>query len=322
MKERILRFLSQHNVEFIDDGPNVKKDHVNIRCPLCSDDPSYHMGISLVTGEYACWRNSNHRGRSLTRVVQSLVHCSKDEARRLLGMRVLEKGEFDSILEDLFKDDTPTPVVFGGVKKLSFDKEFRNISNKGLTTPYWNYLIDRGFDNIDRLLFQYGLKCSLVGHWKYRIIFPVHYQGSLVTWIGRSITPKVSPKYLDLSIERSVRFPKFCIWNYDELLNGGKILYVTEGIFDAIKLDYYFPEGYKATCLFTKTIRDEQKLLLREVARGFDEVRMLLDADAEIESLKIVNELSYIPNLTMQTLPEGVKDPGELNKLRIYKYLL
>lgn len=322
MKEKILHFLERNNIEYLPEGPNVKKNNVNIACPFCKNDPSFHMGISLLNGEYACWRNGAHRGKSFTRVIQALIHCTKDEARRLLGLRVLEEGEFDSLLNSLFKEEEHKPVKMGGVDKLAFDKEFRPIKDTGMTKPYWDYLEYRGFDNVERLIAMYGLKCALVGYWKYRIIFPVYFEGQLVTWVGRSITSKVEPKYLDLSIERSVRFPKYNLWNYDELLNGGKVLYITEGIFDAIKLDFYFPQGYKATCLFTKTIMDEQQILLKEVAKEFKEVRILLDADAQTQAMQIKAELSYIPNITLGQLPEGVKDPGELNKDRIYKYLL
>lgn len=320
--EKIIAVLTLNNIEYITEGPNVKKNNINIKCPFCSNDPSQHMGISLINGEYACWRNTKHRGKSIVRLLQEVFDCSEEEAKRQLGLRTLEPNEFDSILDRLFEEEKVYHTILGGAKKLTFEKLFRDINKEGMTKPYWDYFVKRGFDNIDRLLQQYEIKCCLVGDWKYRIIFPVRYEGNLVSWVGRSISPMDTLKYKDLSIKQSVRHPKFCLWNYDELLNGGDILYITEGIFDAIKLDFYFPTGYKATCLFTKTIRDEQKRLLQELSKEFGQIRILLDADAQAQAWHIKDEMSYLRNVSLGTLPEGLKDPGDMTKEQVLKWIL
>jgi len=319
--EKILTVLKTNNIEYIADGPNVKKNNVNVKCPFCENDPSQHMGISLINGEYACWRDSKHRGKNFLTLLQEILDCSLDEAKRQLGLKTLEPNEFDNILSRLYEVEIFTPRKLGGAKSLVFDKSFREIKETGITAPFWDYFLRRGFDNVDKLLRLYEIKCCLIGYWRYRIIFPIRYNGELVSWVGRSISPNATLKYLDLSVERSVRHPKFCIWNYDELLNGGHTLFITEGIFDAVKLDCYFPVGYKATCLFTKTIRDEQKSLLQDLSKVFDQLILLLDADAVTQSWAIASELAYLRNVKSGLLPDGIKDPGDLTKNQVLKLI-
>jgi len=320
--EKILTVFKTNNIEYITDGPNVKKNNVNIKCPFCENDPSQHMGVSLINGEYACWRDTRHRGKNFLKLLQEVLDCSLDEAKRQLGLKTLEPNEFDSILSRLYEEEKFTPRKLGGVKSLAFDKSFREIKEKGITAPFWEYLIRRGFDNIDKLLRLYEIKCCLLNDWRYRLIFPIRYKGDLVSWVGRSISPTATLKYLDLAVDKSVRHPKFCIWNYDELLNGGHALYVTEGIFDAIKLDFYFPAGFKATCLFTKTIRDEQKTLLQDLSKEFDHIILLLDADAQTQAWTIAGELSYLRNVIIGRLPDGLKDPGDMTKEQVTQLVL
>src|SRR5690554_4770393 len=78
-------FLTQYNVDFITEGPNLAHGNVGVRCPFCGDDPSYHMGISLDGHGWNCWRNGQHRGRSPIRLIQALTGVSREKALAIAG---------------------------------------------------------------------------------------------------------------------------------------------------------------------------------------------------------------------------------------------
>ena len=211
--------------------------------------------------------------------------------------------------------DKIEPKIYGGKEYLTLPEYF--------TKPkrlFVEYLEGRGFDNIDSLVSIYDIHQCLVDDWKWRLIFPVYFKEKLVTWVGRSIGISPYLPYMDLSIEESVIHSKYCLYNYDNL-KGGEALFVTEGIFDALKIDYYSPKDVNATCLFTKTMRKEQEYLLYGLSNYYDSIYILLDSDAKIEALKIVKDLSYIHNVKLSLLPDGVKDPGCFNKYEVNRFV-
>ena len=57
----VIRFLEIHNISYITQGVNVKKNEININCHFCAQtnnpDPSYHCGIDQERLWFSCWRN-------------------------------------------------------------------------------------------------------------------------------------------------------------------------------------------------------------------------------------------------------------------------
>jgi hypothetical protein len=274
------------------------------------------MGIN-ERGWYSCWRSSEHRGTDVRYLFTKLLDCSLKEVEYILDINNKQVSTNDELM-DLFNETFSTiqieePKKYGGKETLLLPDWFKKPS-----FPFFSYLFDRGFtakeSNI--IIEKYGLLSSLVGDFKYRLIFPIYFKKELVTWVGRHIGSHPYIPYLDLSIEESVRHAKFCLWNYDSL-KGGDALFVTEGLFDSLKVDFFSPKGIDATCLFTKTIRDVQGYLLYELSKSYNSIYILLDSDAEIEALKMVKDLSYISNIKLGHLPLGRKDPGILNKKEV-----
>jgi hypothetical protein len=319
---KIIKFLNNYNIPYIIEGNNVKKGNINIKCPFCgNEDKSEHLGISPDTGVYGCWRNSEHRGKDFAKVVVRLIGCSYEEAKRLISTEVIIPG--DSILDyinNLF-DDKPDEEITT-VTHLELAEDFIPIVNKGIRKVFWQYFRSRGFNGSDskleNFIDRFNILCSLSGYYKMRLIFPIYFEGRLVTWQTRSIYPKISRPYIDLSVDESVKHVKQCVYNYDELINGGDILYITEGVFDCLKIEYFAPKDFHATCIFTKTLTDSQVYLLTNLSRKFRQLRLLLDSDAWQEAyFGVKGKLSHIKNLIVQGLPEGAKDPGQLKKSQV-----
>jgi len=130
------------------------------------------------------------------------------------------------------------------------------------------------------------------------------------------------PKYLHLSSKAKDDKPvalvstKDTLYNLPALVDGGEILYVVEGPFDALKIDCYGREnGVRAVCLFGKHATAHQLELLSIALSAFDRVTILLDNDAIAEAQDIAQTLSdqHASNkIRLGHLPNAVKDPGDL----------
>lgn len=301
--------LRRHSVSYIDKGSNVQNGNINIKCPLCSNDPSYHMGISLETGYWGCWRSSKHRGKDLFYLLTKVLHIDYKTVAASLPKYSYIKRRPAEDYRRLIKLEFPR----GFVDPLSTNYNIR---------LYDAYLHKRGFCDLPEFIKRYGIRYALSGTWAGRIIFPIHKDGNLIAWQGRSIFKKTTLAYKDLSIQQAVIHPKRFLYNYDAIKTGGTFLYLTEGVFDALKLDYYSPVSIRATCFFTKTISQEQLEVIYDLKNRFCQFRLCLDSDALPQALYIKKKLSFLRSkIKIVRLPEGVKDPGQLSPEEIKKWM-
>ena len=101
---------------------------------------------------------------------------------------------------------------------------------------------------------------------------------------------------------------------FDLLRKGGRRLYVCEGPFDAMRVDYVSRiEGLpdRATCMFGVSYTQQQLTRLHCLAADYDELVILFDRVAMPQAIQLDQALS-LGKSRIQTLQEGVKDPGEL----------
>ena len=321
----IEQFLIDNKIEYRKSGENVAKGNVNINCPFCDHDDKFHMGIHPKKLVFGCWRSSEHKDRKIERLVQKLLNCSKDYAK--LIVRGNKETTIDSnidlvtyISQKLFKADKYTTddnkAHIG--HDLSEFKAFKTIKSD---TVYYNYLKSRGFDTVSLLIDKYNLKFSATGKWAGRIIFPVYINNRLVTWQGRDITGKSFLRYKDLSKDKSLIHLKACIYNYDNL-KGGDILYICEGVFDALKVDYYTNSDVNATCVFTKTVTDEQYKLLFNKVKSYNEVRILFDQGTIKDANLVKGQIkTFNSNSKVVYLSTHIKDAGDMTPEQIRRYL-
>lgn len=322
-------FLQRYRIPYVTKGPNVAAGNINIKCPWCGpEDPSHHLGIRLRDGVWGCWRRQAHRGRKPHRLVMALLNCDYFRAAEIIGTGPrYDVSEFDDLMARVLGPAERTKPK----RELSYLDEFRHLGNKRFSraaAAFLQYLEhDRGFGS-DALSVAtvYDMHYAIDGAFANRIILPIYMFDTLVNWTGRTITnDNLRYKTLTEDEQKAARNDeppaliniKETVYLYDSLLEtGGQKLFICEGPFDAIKVDYYgWRYAARATCLFSNSMSDEQRWLLGDLSECFDEMYLLFD-NSDVDKYALVSELSMY-GVRLKQLPKGFKDPGEFTHTQV-----
>lgn len=321
-----LGFLNRHHIEHKEEH---RRKVISIRCPMCGDDPSMHMGISMEGRGWHCWRNEiAHTGRSPVRLIAALLNCTFEQAAALAHSEVSSFATTD----ETFASDVLSVLGVQHQRQqkqrfigtLEFLDEFSPVERRGACKELvYPYLEGRGYtpDDVDELAERFLLKYSLSGRFAYRVVVPVFMRKKLVNWTGRSVSKQDTLRYRSLSDDpvkaRADGLPcapmniKDCLFDYDEILKGGKTLVAVEGPFDAMRLSFFGRDyGLKATAFFNTSPRPAQIGLLIALAELYDNFFGVYDAGAEFQMFR--NIPSYL-DFTPKYLPRKFKDPAELD---------
>lgn len=272
--------LDRHQIMYVDRGANVGRGHIAIKCPYCADDPSHHLTINEQTGGWRCWRDpEQHRGWGARRLLRKLLGYAPDIEDFNLG-RAEPKTH-----------NPPQPVTMPlGVKRLS------DLPSDSI---FHQYLYQRGFD--EQAIDVYPIHAAYQGYFKDRIVFPVYYYGSIVSWVGRTIVEAL-PRYLTLA---------GC--SIDALFNivqkPRQNLLVTEGPFDALNVDYY-SIYFNAVALLGLKLTSSRLRQLIDLSARYQKVGICLDSGCDLLAAQMCLK---IPNAFLVELPGGIKDPGEMS---------
>jgi len=155
----------------------------------------------------------------------------------------------------------------------------------------------------------------LRGRYKDRLLIPFYRENMLIAWTARAIgNPKYAPRYLSSNLVKTT------VFNEDGLA-GGNTLFVVEGPFDALKIDFYGQKfGVSATCVFGTNISPDQVLILSDLRKLYGRVVILFDHDA-IEPSFMALDWLQASNVEIGQLPDGTKDPGEMSRQEIETWL-
>lgn len=333
-----IAFCRGNGIPFVTEGPNVARNDVNIRCPWCGeDDPSEHMGLSRDPHRpfYACWRNTRHRGGNPARLVARLLGCTDEAAHAIVEAGDVTKiDRYADVVSKLRQRHSASPAGAQRVspqrRPLEMPREFRPITKQGYGRTFYDYLADRGFRRIVQLVERYDLRYCMTGHFRYRVIVPIYDEaGALVSWTGRDVTGRSIVRYRTLSddpakAESQGYAPatinlKSTVLNAD-LCEGGKALFICEGPFDALKLDWCADDA-NAVAVFGMP-ESQQLAALRRLASRYAEVSVVLDADAKAKAVEFVESLRALTRVPIRwrQLPPGVKDPAELSVQQARKF--
>ena len=326
-----IMFFDEHGIEYVTSGPNVAQGNINVRCRFCVDDPSHHMGISLKGKGWACWRDKTHRGKSEARLVAVLLSIPMEEARRIVsgGTTISSTGIHDLVQVRLSPDDK---VVDDRSRSrwLRLPDNFKKFEALPSSRRYYQYMKIRHYryQQVREISDFYDVHYCNTGPFKGRIIFPVYYQGELVTWTGRSVYPHARVRYKTLTVDLEKakvegtpvamkRTSDLLLW-YDQLVEfPGQKLVVVEGPFDALRVDYFGRlGGVRATCLFGKNVSAVQMHLLHELVQYYPERYLILDQEASADALRMQMELAPL-RFRVKQLPFGIGDPAGVSKKQL-----
>jgi len=317
-----LTFLTRYNIEHTSASRyHITVGNVGINCPLCPNDRTFNLHISLDGKGWHCFRVASHKGLTPQPLIQALLKCPFSFADSLVNRgvdKLPSDGDFLHSLTALFQ---PAPQEPREVIDLQLLKGFRPIRRVGHGKMFCSYLERRGFpaDDVADLCKRYNLLCCAdSSRWHGRIIFPVTIERKLLTWTGRHIGGSVI-RYRTLSPSDSenpaVTGIKNTILWYDYLKHQTGTLVICEGPFDALKVAYLgLSQDIHATCLFGKSASINQCDLLMSL-ENFNRKILLLDSGT-VDSLDPRSGFSSLRALGFETkfLPLEVSDPGEFDR--------
>ena len=323
----IINFLDRHRIEHAPQG----KDRILIHCPFCGEsDPSMHMVVRLSDGAWKCWRNpQRERGRDPTKLVQALLGCTWDEARRITGQTSASHGLAGKDVSDYVRG-AMMPEIPTTDKRDPLLLTYPRI-RPGSSSRAVRYMQSRGFTDDEIFFNDFDLRFTIGGAFKDRIVFPVYCAG-LVTWTGRSIYPTALPRYKTLTTDAAkareegtplaLKPITDTLLNFDRLWpHPRRLLVICEGPFDAFNVQT--KGGHKeidATCIFGLGVSFQQIVLLEKLIEASEDTMLLLDNDQPAESLRIHERLKHL-GVKMGRVPVGRKDPGEMSRAEVVRLL-
>lgn len=325
-----ISFLDSHNIYYATSGPNVSRGNIAVHCPFCGTaDKSQHMSIHLESKGWRCFRNRDqHKGKSPVYLVQALLNTTLDRAKAIVGDSVFIPDDF---MGAVMKHLSPAAPV--KKKRLLMPDEFIPIEDNYKCKNALAYLTgpDRQFTRKQalRLTRKYNMRFAKRGPQKDRVIFPVEFEGELVSWTGRTIHKSVDLRYKTLTVEpEDPNDPAamgpindYLLW-YDQLVDTtGDTLILCEGPFDALKVSVLgYDHGIDATCFFTASPSMRQIDLLHDIAGHYKHRYLLLDRGTLGTAMRTSGLMSAI-QMRILSLPSNVKDPGLLDERGLLKLL-
>lgn len=318
------RLLEQTGVEYVTQGANVARNHINIHCPWCgADDPSHHLSINLDGKGWRCYRDFNHRGKAPARLLSAAAGITLEHARKLCGETTFIPSDWESRVRLAMGNQVSAE------RELRLPEAFKSFHDpRSSARPFIRYLRGRDFTDrqIRRMTRDYDLRYASRGAQQGRVIFPVYHERRLVSWTGRTIGSAI-PRYLSLSPDEDSEprgigpISDYLLW-YDDLREStNDTLIMCEGPFDALKVAVLGARyGIDATCCFTAQPSPGQIALLCDVAPRYKRRVLMLDAGTLPKAMRVLGAIPYL-DFEQVPVPDGFKDPGDLTQKALLRAL-
>lgn len=292
-----------------DRGPNTSNGNINIPCPWCRDDPSFHLSVAEERDAYFCYRDPNrHSGRNMHGLLIKLGVPRNDTARLL--NRYASKAR-----------PAPPPGNLENVLRASERawSHFKPLTNNQVAL---DYLASRGFDDPQLLAVRYDLRYAPEGTWAGRILIPYYRGAAVETWTGRAYRGH-EPKYLMHDVAQKIS----PIYSPSRSAQGRRKLVLVEGPFDALKIAAAVPETeYLVVALCGKFLNYAKIARIVELL-GTDCRRGLVALDADVPHNTIYDIISELAchvrgaYISRARLPSYAKDPGDISLPEIPQWL-
>lgn len=320
------RFVEQNHIHYVTQGRNVSAGHIAIKCPFCgAADPSEHMVLSLTETKpyWSCWRSTLHRGLHPAVLVGKLLGISRAAALNVVGdpdTQIIYESDWQQALDRIkgWGKEKPTKKR-ASITEIEMPRGVWPLPDGIKADLFLDYLRDRKFPNPKAVSREFDLHYAITGRFAYRLVFPIYYQGKLVNLVGRDITNRQKLRYLALGKDEAGVPLDDLVYNFDAMVCGGEILWLTEGPFDALKMQAYLPTDQVAVAFFGMP-KARQLTLLRQHSSKFDLSLIALDAGTISASMRLRQELTGAAGYVWLSAKE--KDLGNASASRVRELAL
>lgn len=302
-------YIDALGIDFKTHGKNVMKEHIGISCPLCGDDPDYHMNIKFDLTHCICWR-CDYKSFDTMKIVSEII-----EGKELTYKELLKIAEEFPIYDDEMA--LTEEEIDENVRSLKFNlmwKEFISINNYGQM-----YLEKRGLGKnfYDKWGWRIGINIGKVKFFG-RIIIPIRdVSGRIVNFAGRSTSPNAYLRYKNCPTNRVIKPARACLYGLYESLGKDRIV-IVEGLIDAAKLIQY---NIGTVALSKKIITREQLELLSDNFDRKTQIFISLDSEGASKSdwKKLQNQIGQFYDDVKFLHLSGAKDIGDCTGEQIKK---
>ncbi len=285
-------FFNDNSIRAAAEGhKHCRAGWVQVPCPFCTGNPGWHLGYDLRRGFFNCYRCGFH---SNIEVVHTLLSVSWTKAKEIVK-------EYSST----------HPLYHGKGKTKKRPTEILLPINGVLGASYLRYLRGRRFDPVKITRMWDIAAGGPYGSQRHRIIAPITYNKTIVSYTGRDITGKSGIRYKACNEENEIINHKHILYGMDY---AKRACILMEGITDVWRF------GYGAVASFGTSVLSSQVCLLAE---NFSRVYVMFDNGptdriAQMNAEKIAYDLASMGVETEICLIKG--DPGELPQEKADEY--
>lgn len=279
----LLAILSEYRIPYRLAGQHhhTTKNRISVDCPFCSPNSNkFRLGIHLVRESVNCWI------------------CGKVPPYRAYGALGLSPAAQEAIRYaqrnpgHWLPQSTQITQPPSGILTLP--------TGLGpLLEVHKDYLLQRGFDP-EQLTQEWGIQgIGLAPRLSWRVFIPITYQGRMVSWTTRAISPSATLRYITAKPEEESLPSKSILFGADKARHS---IIICEGPLDPIKI------GYGGTATLGVNYSCKQ---LREMAR-FPRRYICFDNEpgAQKRAGELMDDLCDLPGETQNIILDA-KDPAE-----------
>lgn len=283
-----IQFLEDYNIEYRQHGENIGSEWIGINCPRCRDY-KYHLGYNETTKSFSCWRCGKMK---LIEAVQYFANVDRKKAVKIIK----DYGGFKS--DATYKREA---------KEKDIDVIFPRGTLNEFPKRHKKYLESRNFDP-EYLINTWDLKATgHLGNYRFRIIAPIYFNNTLVSYQGRDITGKSEIRYKTCAKEFERIHHKHILYGIDYAQKSSVL--VVEGVTDVWRM------GFGSLGTFGTSFTTEQVLLLhkhyKRIFIWFDQT----DPEAQEQAHKLTYRLITLGTKEVYQLDIDVDcDPANLKE--------
>jgi len=292
---RIENLLQDLNITYQTEGhKHCRQGWINMECPFCTGNPGYHLGFSIRSEYFSCWRCGGHG------VLDTIAKLSRLPIPRVRELIRQYGGRSRLLTRELEKIEKLPFLLPSGLQSLQ--------------AHHMRYLRSRNFDP-EYLVNVWDLQgtgpSSMLGNidYKNRIFAPVYWNETMVSFQCRALsTSPTKPKYKACPGNREILQHKHILYGQQEEWKETGIC--VEGITDVWRL------GTSAFAVFGIQYTIQQ---VKTIAANFKKVAVVFDDDPQAvrQANRLTAELRFAGVDAWREDIQG--DPGGLSELEAQK---